>query len=97
MALENLASAYGPTNSRVQKGTGTMVGANTSPMDNAQFGNPTIGAKKNLQTFNNLADASHNSKYGAFNNSTTKGTGLKPDLLGNDPDIPEIDFTNYRP
>ena len=96
MALEDLQSEYGPTNTRNQKGTGTMLGPNTTPMDNAQFGNPVIG-KKSVTTFNNLEDASHSSKYGAFNNSTTKGTGLKPDLLGNDPNLPEIDFTNYRP
>tara|TARA_A100001201_G_scaffold59762_1_gene57221 strand:+ start:814 stop:1107 length:294 start_codon:yes stop_codon:yes gene_type:complete len=97
MALEDLQSEYGPTNKRTQKGTGTILGSNITPMDNAQFGNPTIGGRKNLTTFDDLESAAHNSKYGPFNTPNTKGTGLKPDLLGNDPNLPEIDFTNYRP
>ena len=69
---------------------------NITPIENAQFGNPTIGAKT-VTTFNNLEDAAHSSKYGAFNKPNVKGTGLQPDLLGNSPQFPEIDFTNYRP
>ena len=97
MALENLQSEYGPTNKKNQKGTGIILGHNTTPMENAQLGNPTIGGKKNLTTFNNLEAAAHNSKFGPFNMPNNKGTGLSPDLLGNDPNNPEIDFTNYRP
>lgn len=97
MALINLKSEYGPTNGSEKKGTGTILGHNISPMQNAQLGNPTIGGKKNLTTFNDLLSASHNSKYGPFNSLNKKGTGLKVDLLGNDPKSPEIDFTNYRP
>ena len=97
MALEVLQSEYGPTNKRNQKGTGTILGANISPMENAQLGNPTIGGSKSLKIFDSLKDASHNSKYGPFNDSTQKGTGLKVDLFGNDPNTPEIDFTEYRP
>ena len=96
MALEDLQSEYGPTNKRNQKGTGTILGSNITPIENAQFGNPTIGAKT-VTTFNNLEDAAHSSKYGAFNKPNVKGTGLQPDLLGNNPQFPEIDFTNYRP
>lgn len=96
MALEDLQSEYGPTNGKNKKGTGTILGPNTTPIDNAQFGNPTIGAKS-VTTFDNLEDAAHSSKFGAFNKPNIKGTGLKPDLLGNSPQFPEIDFTNYRP
>ena len=56
MALEDLQSEYGPTNKRNQKGTGTILGSNITPIENAQFGNPTIGAKTGT-TFNNLEDA----------------------------------------
>jgi hypothetical protein len=97
MALVDLKSEYGPTNSKEQKGTGTILGANTSPMENAQLGNPGIGSGKNYTVFNSLEAASHNSKYGAFNTSNNKGTGINVDLFGNDPNLPEIDFTNYRP
>ena len=97
MALEDLKSEYGPTNSRTQRGTGTMLGANTTPMDNAQFGNPTVAGRRNPTIFNNLEAAAHNSLYGPFNMPNNPGTGLRPDLLGNDPNTPEIDFTNYRP
>ena len=97
MALVDMKSEYGPTNTINQKGTGTILGHNTVPMANAQLGNPTIGGKKNLTTFNDLQSASHNSKFGPFNSPNKKGTGLKVDLLGNDPENPEIDFTNYRP
>ena len=92
MALEDLASAYGPSNSRTQRGTGTVLGPNNTPMDNAQFGNPVTGAKVTI-THNTLLDASHHSKYGPFNSRNTKGTGLTPDLFGNLPK--EIDFSNY--
>ena len=37
MALEDLQSEYGPTNKRNQKGTGTILGANISPMENLLF------------------------------------------------------------
>ena len=96
MALEDLQSEYGPTNKRTQKGTGTILGSNIAPMENAQLGNPTIGSKT-VTVFDSLEDAAHSSKYGAFNTPNTKGTGLRPDTLGNNPQFPEIDFTNYRP
>ena len=97
MALENLKSEYGPTNSLQQKGTGTILGFNIDPVANAQLGNPTIGGKKNLTTFNDLSSASHNSKFGPFNSSNKRGTGLTVDLFGNDPKHPEIDVSNYKP
>ena len=92
MALEDLASAYGPTNSRTQKGTGTVLGPNNTPIDNAQFGNPVTGANVTI-THDNLDEASHHSKYGPFNPRGIPGTGLKPDIFGNVP--AEIDFKNY--
>lgn len=85
MALSDLQSAYGPNNPG-KKGTGTILGANVSPLENAQLGNPTSNAK----TFNNLAEASHASLYGPFNTQGTKGTGTIPDQFGNIP--PEIEF-----
>ena len=97
MALINLKSEYGPTNGIQKKGTGTILGYNVSPIANAQLGNPTIGGKKNLTTFNDLSSASHNSKFGPFNTSNKRGTGLLVDLLGNNPNTPEIDFSNYKP
>lgn len=82
MALEDLAgtSAYGPNNPG-KKGTGTILGANTSPVENAQFGNPTA----NSQTFNNLEEASHASLHGPSNTRGSKGTGIIPDPFGNIP------------
>lgn len=47
MALVDMKSEYGPTNTINEKGTGTILGHNTVPMANAQLGNPTIGGKKN--------------------------------------------------
>jgi len=85
MALADLQSVYGPTNPG-KKGTGTILGANISPTENAQFGNPTANAK----TFNNLEEASHASLYGPFNTQGTRGTGTIPDTFGNIP--PEIEF-----
>lgn len=85
MALADLVSAYGPNNPG-KKGTGTILGANVSPLENAQLGNPTA----NTVTFNNLADASHASLYGPFNTLGSKGTGTIPDTFGNIP--PEIEF-----
>ena len=96
MALIDLQSQYGPTNTSNDKGTGTILGTNISPISNAQFGNPTIGSKT-VTVFDNLEAASHSSKYGAFNKFNKRGTGLTVDLFGNDPSTPEIDFTNYRP
>ena len=80
MALENLQSAYGPTNPG-KKGTGTNLGPNNSPMANAQLGNPVADAR----TFNNLEEASHSSLYGPFNKAGKRGTGITPDLFGNIP------------
>ncbi len=85
MALETLKSAFGPTNPG-QKGTGTIQGANISPLENAQLGNPNNEKGK----FNSLNDASHHSLYGPFNTVGNKGTGTIPDQLGNIP--PEIEF-----
>jgi len=86
MALEELNSAYGPINQKGQRGTGILQGVNTTPMANAQLGNPESGTGK----FNSLEEASHNSIYGPFNTQGTKGTGTIPDQLGNIP--PEIEF-----
>ncbi len=86
MALEELNSAYGPVNQIGQKGTGKLQGANTSPMANAQLGNPESGTGK----FNSLEESAHASLYGSFNTAGTKGTGTIPDQLGNIP--PEIEF-----
>jgi len=96
MALEDLASAYGPTNGPFKAGTGTILGPNnagfTGKIQNGAFGNPTTGAKVTI-THNNLDAASHHSLYGPFNSRGTKSTGLTPDLFGNVPK--EIDFNNY--
>ena len=86
MALEELNSTYGPINQKGQRGTGVLQGANTSPMENAQLGNPE-GAKGQ---FNSLEESSHHSLYGPFNTQGNKGTGTIPDQLGNIP--PEIEF-----
>ena len=80
MALSDLQSAYGPNNPG-KRGTGTILGANVSPLENAQLGNPTSNAK----TFNNLAEASHASLYGPFNTAGSRGTGTIPDPFGNIP------------
>ena len=85
MALADLQSQYGPTNPG-KKGTGTILGTNISPSENAQFGNPIA----NATTFDKLEDAAHSSLHGAFNTIGTKGTGTIPDQLGNIP--PEIEF-----
>lgn len=85
MALADLQSAYGPTNPG-KKGTGTILGANISPIENAQLGNPVADAT----TFNSLQDASHSSLHGPFNTLGSKGTGTIPDTFGNIP--PEIEF-----
>ena len=86
MALEELNSTYGPINQKGQRGTGVLQVANTSPMANAQLGNPSSGQGK----FNSLEESSHASIYGPFNTLGTKGTGTIPDQLGNIP--PEIEF-----
>jgi hypothetical protein len=85
MALSDLISAYGPINPG-KKGTGTILGANVSPAENAQLGNPIADAS----VFNSLEDASHASLHGPFNAQGKKGTGTIPDQLGNIP--PEIEF-----
>jgi hypothetical protein len=92
MALSDLQSAYGPSNGSTNKGTGTILGHNTTPMADAQLGNPVTGAKTTI-LHDNLTDASHHSKYGPFNSQGTSGTGLSPDVFGNIPK--EIDFKNY--
>ncbi len=81
MALQDLSSAFGPVNQIGQKGTGKLQGANTSPMENAQLGNPASGTGK----FNSLEESSHASLYGSFNTLGVKGTGTIPDQLGNIP------------
>jgi hypothetical protein len=86
MALEELNSTYGPINQIGQKGTGILQGANTTPMANAQLGNPESGTGK----FNSLEESAHHSLYGPFNTLGNKGTGTIPDQLGNIP--PEIEF-----
>ena len=89
MALKDIASTsdYGPDNPG-QIGTGTILGHNISPMQNAQFGNPNTG----IAQFNKLEDAAHGSAYGPFNTAGNPGTGVIPDQLGNVP--PEIDFNS---
>jgi len=85
MALSDLTSVYGPTNPG-KKGTGTMLGANTSPAENATLGNPIADAT----VFNSLEGASHASLHGPTNAQGKKGTGTIPDTFGNIP--PEIEF-----
>ena len=86
MALEDLASTYGPINQKGQRGTGVLQGVNTSPMENAQLGNPESGAGK----FNSLEESSHASLYGPFNTAGNRGTGTIPDQFGNIP--PELEY-----
>ena len=85
MALSDLAStsAFGPNNAG-KKGTGVIQGANISPLENAQLGNPNSEKGK----FNSLQDAAHQSLFGPFNTLGNRGTGTIPDQLGNIP--PEI-------
>jgi hypothetical protein len=83
MALEDLAgtSQYGPNNPG-QRGTGTVLGPNTSPLTNAPLGNPvTQGGVQHSE----LKSASHSSIYGPTNTEGQRGTGFIPDLFGNIP------------
>ena len=80
MALSDLTSVYGPTNPG-KKGTGTLLGANTSPAENATLGNPVADAT----VFNSLEGAAHASLHGPFNTQGSKGTGAIPDPFGNIP------------
>jgi hypothetical protein len=83
MALIDIAntSQLGPNNGPGSKGTGTMIGANTEPMANAQLGNPNA----NSIVHDSLEDAAHSSRLGSFNGKGTPGTGVIVDTLGNIP------------
>lgn len=89
MSLLDLAhtSQYGPTNPN-DVGTGTLLGPNTSPIENAQFGNPKVRGA----IFNKLEDASHASAFGSFNSAGQAGTGIFVDPFGNIPS--EVNFNS---
>jgi len=88
MSLIDLAhtSLYGPNNPG-SLGTGTVLGPNTNPLENAQLGNPEAGGV----VFNKLEDAAHSSRYGSFNGNGQRGTGIIVDTLGNIPAEPPFD------
>ena len=83
MSLIDLAhtSLYGPNNPG-SLGTGTVLGPNTNPLENAQLGNPEAGGV----VFNKLEDAAHSSRYGSFNWAFSNGL-----VLGNIPAEPPFD------
>lgn len=87
MALSDIAhtSQLGPNNPG-GRGTGTLAGSNTEPMENAQLGNPNA----NSIVHASLEDAAHSSRLGSFNGKGDPGTGVIVDKLGNIP--AEVNF-----